>query len=434
MELTEDIVVKCLNYLYKNQANHKIYIDYYEGKHKILSDYPIVDNRSNMRIVNNFPRKFVDNEVGYLLGKPINYISNSDSEEIIDEITKDFDGWEKEHNITLRKQSEIYGESYELDYVDAEGNFKAATLNPMNTYVLEDGTDERNVILALNIFNKPFDNTDYLDCYMANEIIHYQIGSNHADGSLVEIGRTSHIFGCVPVIVCPANYERISGISDIISLVDAYNQIQSDLVNQIADDRQAYLTITGAKLDEDGLKQMKAMGIVQVPEDGKISWLTKNINDSFVKNELESIRNEIYNFADEVDISQNWTSNTSSVAIQQKLLNLENRVAMREAFMEKAIKQRIRNLFTFIKIKQGKQYDEHDISIKFTRNVPTDLGSLADVISKLTGVCSQETLLSILPFVASPKTEVEKYNKQHANDNQNIPTDDTEFNNNNLNK
>ena len=58
--------------------------DYYEGNHSILKSYQMQDSRSNMRLVFNFPRKFVDNETGYILGtKPVNYISKSDESTII---------------------------------------------------------------------------------------------------------------------------------------------------------------------------------------------------------------------------------------------------------------------------------------------------------------------------------------------------------------
>jgi hypothetical protein len=84
---------------------------------------------------------------------------------------------------------------------------------------------------------------------------------------------------------------------------------------------------------------------------------------------------------------------------------------MREALMEKAIKQRLRNFFTFLHIKEGVQYDYRDIAVKFTRNLPTDLVGMADVIVKLKEVVSQETLLTLLPFVENPKLE---FNKFHA--------------------
>jgi phage portal protein, SPP1 family len=368
-----------------------------------------------MRLVFNFPRKFVDNETGYILGKPVNYISKSGDSEIIAAIDKNTSHWDKEHNINLRKQSEIFGEAYELNYLNTDGEFSATILNPLNAYVLEDGTAERNVVLALHTFTKKFDDKKYLDVYTSNEIFHYELGSIVAPIGLKFIGSHEHIFGRVPVVVCPANNERISGFHDVISLFDAYNALNSDLVNEIADHRNAYLVIENAKIEEEDLLKMKSMGIIQVPNQAKVYWLTKDINDSFVQNELNNIERKIFDLMDEVNFNENWAANTSSLALRNKLLNLENRVAIREAYMEKVIKERLKNLFTFLQKKEGKFYDYRDIAVKFTRNLPTDLTGLADVIVKLKDVCSQETLLTLLPFVENPKVELEKYNAEQVN-------------------
>lgn len=425
LQINENLILQCLNELNKNYISKKIYKDYYEGNHGILKNYTMQDSRSNMKLVFNYPRKFVDNEVGYLLGKSVNYISKSDDENIINSIDINTSHWDKEHNINLRKQSEIFGESYELNYINEEGEFSATILNPLNCFVLEDGTAERNAVLAIHKFSKQFDDKEYLDVYTDSEILHYQIGtvsetgSAYSEGELQFLGSHNHIFERVPVIVCPANSEKKSGFQDIISLFDAYNALNSDLVNEIADHRNAYLVIENAKLEEEDLGNMKKMGIIQVPNGAKVYWLTKDINDSFVKNELDNIERKIYDLMDEVNFNENWASNTSSLALRNKLLNLENRVSMREAIMEKVIRQRLKNLFIFLSKKEGKVYDYRDVAVKFTRNLPTDLTGLADVIVKLENVCSQETLLSLLPFVESPKLELNKYKNEQVNSEEN---------------
>lgn len=415
MNIDEKLIVQCLNEL-NNQARHKqIYRDYYEGNHSILKNYTMQDSRSNMKLVFNYPRKFVDNEAGYLLGKPVNYISKSDDGEIIDKIDANLSHWDKENNLNLRKQSEIFGESYELNYINGDGEFSAAILNPLNCYVLEDGTADRNALLAIHRFTKPFDTKEYMDVYTDTQILHYHIGevgiggTVYSEGSLDYLGSHEHIFGRAPVLVCPANSEKRSGFHDLISLIDAYNAVNSDLVNEICDHRNAYLIIENAKIEEEDLLKMKSMGIIQVPSGGKVYWLTKDINDSFVKDEMDNIESKIFDLMDETDFNQGWAANTSSLALKNKLLNLENRVAMREAIMEKVIKQRLKNLFLFLSKKEGKLYDYRDVTVKFTRNLPTDLTGLADVITKLQEVCSQESLLALLPFVENPKIELQKF-------------------------
>lgn len=412
MQITEGLIKQCLTELNDNCSIKQKYKDYYEGKHSILKDYDMQDSRSNRKLIFNFPRKFIDNETGYLLGKPVNFISKSDDKKIIDCIDINSSHWDKEHNISLRKQSEIYGESYELNYINTDGEFCATMLTPLEAYVLEDGTAERNVLLALHKFKRRFEDIEYLDVYTDAEILHYKIIE---DSKIELIGKHNHIFGRVPVIVCPANSERKSGFEDLINLFDAYNALNSDLVNEIADHRNAYLIIENAKIEEEDLLKMKQMGIIQVPKGGEVKWLTKDINDSFVKNELENIERKIYDMMDEVNFNENWASNTSSLALRNKLLNLENRVSMRQAFMEKVIKERLKNLFIYIRKKEGKVFDYRDVAVKFTRNLPTDLVGLADVIVKLKDVCSQETLLTLLPFIENPTVELQKYKTEKAN-------------------
>jgi SPP1 family phage portal protein len=420
MQVTETLILQCLKELNQAALTKQTYSNYYNGDHAILKDYAMQESRSNRKLIFNFPRKFVDNEVGYILGKPVNYISKSDHDEVVHKLDLNMSHWEKEHNINLRKQSEIFGESYELNYIDSDGQFASTVLTPLNVYVLEDGTVDRNVLLAIHKFTHRFDDKVYLDVYTDNEILHYELSGSKKNNLIKQskptdlqyIGKHNHIFGRVPIISCPANTERKCGFQDVISLFDAYNALNSDLVNEIADHRNSYLVIENAKLEEEDLLKMKKMGIIQVPVGGKVTWLIKEINDSFVKNELDNLEHKIYDMMDQVNFNENWASNTSSLALRNKLLNLENRVAIREAMMEKVIKNRLRNFFTYLQKKEGIQYDYRDIAVKFTRNLPTDLVGIADVIVKLQPVCSKETLLTLLPFVENPKLELNKFHAE----------------------
>lgn len=403
-KVTEKIILECLKELDKNAIKYQKYKDYYEGKHDILKNYTMQDSRSNMKIPFNFPRKFVDVETGYLLGKDINYISKSDDREIIDTIDYHMIHWVQEHDISLRKQSEIYGISWELNYIDRDGDFKATVLNPLNTYVLEDGSVERNAVMAIYKYKKRFDENDYIDVFVDNMIITYIVDGD----SLKKIDEKTHIFDRPSIISCPANSERLSGFHDIIPLIDVYNNLNSDLCNEVADHRNAYLLIENAELDVEDLAKMKEKGIIQVPQGASVKWLIKDINDQFVQNELNLLEKKIYDLSDQVNFNENWASNTSGLALKNKLLNLENRIALREAIMENVIKQRLRNFFEYIKVKEGKEYDYKDISVQFTRNLPTDLAGLSDMISKLKGTVSDESLIAQLPFIANPTLELEK--------------------------
>ena len=62
LDINENLILECLNELNKNAKDKQKYKDYYEGNHSILKNYQIQDSRSNMKLVFNFPHKFIDNE------------------------------------------------------------------------------------------------------------------------------------------------------------------------------------------------------------------------------------------------------------------------------------------------------------------------------------------------------------------------------------
>lgn len=72
------LIRQSLNELQKQSAAKQRYKDYYDGKHAIITDYAMQDSSSNRKLIFNIPRMLVDNKTGYLLGKPVNFISKID--------------------------------------------------------------------------------------------------------------------------------------------------------------------------------------------------------------------------------------------------------------------------------------------------------------------------------------------------------------------
>lgn len=427
----EDLINKCFLKFKSQQSNYQVYEDFYTNNvDSIMSDYSMQDAQSNRKVPVNFAKKFVQMEVGYSLGNPVTYISKSNNSNLIDTIDYNIGSWSKSQDQRLRKESEIYGVSYELDYIDSNGEFAATTLNPQNCFVLTDGTAENNVVMAMHYWIEDYDinNVDledlnirkeYLDVYLPGRIVHYDV----TGGVLIFMSEDINIFPKIPIIVCPANDEEQSGFHDIIELMQAYNDIASDEVNLINDYRNAYLIFKGTDVGEDDLKKMKADGIISIDKDGSVSWLNKNIQDAFIKNALDNIENKIYDVMNETNLNKDFTSNTSSLAIRMKLTNLENKLAGVEALFEIALRQRLRNLSDFLLIKTGQGFDVRDIKIQFTRNLPSDLAGLSQICTQLSPIVSQKTLLSLLPFVNNVDTEMAEIKKEKQENGINLDND-----------
>ncbi len=406
----QQLIEQCLKELRKNQAAYKKYDNYYRGQHDILYNYAMNESRSNQKVVVNFFKKFITDEIAYALGNPINYISTKGDLELLELIDLNFSHWSKVHDQQLLKTANIFGESYEVQYTTQANEFKATVLNPLNCFVLESGNVEKDVKMALHIFKENrFSDKEKLDVYVENKILHLELGDQDKTTFLSE---TTHIFPSPPVVVCPANSERRSMLDDIKSENDAYNSVLSDLVNECSDFRQAFLKVTGATLDEEEAKKMKAMGIIQVPANADIDFLIKSINDTFIQNLLQNLEEKTFKLASHIDTNEKLQSNLSGTALRSRMIALENKCVMMQSMLEMAIKKRLKNFLHFIKIKDGKEYDYRTIKLRLTMNIPADLVVLADTISKLRDTVSQETLLSLLPFIESPAVELEKFRKE----------------------
>lgn len=414
MKITKDLILKCLTELRKNQAKYKVYKNYYNGQHDILKNYAMNEARSNQKVVVNYFKKFINDEIAYSIGNPISYISTVGDSEVINLIDYNFSHFSKIHDQELMRNANIFGEAYELQYTNEDGEFKATVYNPLNMFVLESGNAEKEVVLALHIYKENmFSENEMLDVYYGNVIERYELVNNQI--KLIET--KTHIFDKVPIIVASANPERKSMLDDIKTEIDAFNTIVSDYCNEISDFRSALLKITGASdLSDEDLKRMKNTGAIQVPAKSEVDYLIKNINDTFIQNALITLEEKIYKLASHIDTNEKLQSNLSGTTLRGRMIALENKCLLMQSMLETVIKKRLRNFFYYNSIKTGQEHDYKTIKLKLTMNVPSDLNLIADTISKLRGVTSDETLLSLLPFVENPIVELEKRRREREQD------------------
>ncbi len=87
-------------------------------------------------------------------------------------------------------------------------------------------------------------------------------------------------------------------------------------------------------------------------------------------------------------------------------------MARKEAFFRFGLTRRIEIICELLNIK-GSNYNFRDVSIVFSKNVPIDNVVVADTVSKLRGLVSDETLLSQLPFIQDIEVEKERLAKQN---------------------
>ncbi len=402
----------------------KIYDYCVTGKSEVYTDYKHNPKRSNLKVRTNFIKKFIKEEVSYLLSNKPTYISKSDNSKEVEFVNFKLSHWDKNHDKMLLRDMLSYGSIFELYYTSKLGKellFNSKIVSPRDGYLLTD--DFGRAKMFLRFFKKKFDTKQYIDIYTSDFIY-------HVDDSFTEVSKpTENIFGEVPVKVgCGSAYkEHDTLFNELKGLQDAYETNLSDIVNEISDYRLAYLIMLGCNIDyktkdEEGKTQldyMKEKGIINANEkDVIIKFLTKDINDKFVQNTLDVLKKNIYEISNHIDTNEKLQSNTSGSALRNRLIGLEQRVRDSEGSMKNIIQGRMYFLFKLFNKIENIDYDYRDVSVKFTLNIPQDDLLMAQTLSQF-GIgenISLKTALAQLSFINNPDQEIkliEDYKNNH---------------------
>jgi SPP1 family phage portal protein len=415
-----DLLKKCKQDFDFKQPSYLNMQRYYDGETDALQNYQMITKRANTKVNCNFIQKFINEEASYCCGNKITYSSHTDNSDVIEDLRINFRHWKEKHNKELCKQSLIFNEAYELYYIDSDGLFNTLICTPLDSYILQD--DFGNIQLFIRFFTKKFDETKtiYADVYTSDDITHYTVIGNEFS-QIQDSKSDANVFGRVPVSLVEIGTISESLYSIIKGLQDGYETNISDMVNEISDFRNAYLVFMNCKLneipDENGetdLDKMKKLGVMQLPGDkANAKWLIKEINDSFVQNTLNTLEDKMYQLASHINNNEKLVSNTSSLALRNRLIALEEKCTNNIQALTDCIKIRLKFLFIYLKIKQEKEYDWKDIDIKITPNIPTDDLMTSQIISQLNGKLSTKTGLAQLSFVDNVDNEMKELEKEN---------------------
>lgn len=394
--------------------------DYYYGETDSLKNFKPLEGRSNLKININYVQKLVDEETSYSFANDITYTTKDGDEEAISYIDKFLSNKKIDHDVNLGNELVKFGAVFEINYIK-NNEIKQRIVTPKNGYVYFD--EEGDVEYFLHIFTRGLgvNQKTYIDVYSKEAIYHFNEGFNKVAEP------TLNIFGFVPVGV--AFVGTLDGKKTIYktikTLQDAYETNFSDISCEISDFRNAILQLWGVNLEETDEKGNKTQPITRdnviFSFDDKskqgAEWLIKNINDTFVKNTMDRQVDMIYSLTNHINNNEQMVSNLSGIALRSRLFQLEAKCKLNEKAMSNLIKIRLKCLFRFIEILEGKIFDCNNIKIQFTPNIPVDTAQIADILSKLPdNLVSRETKRSLLPFIENPISEGNKIKKELQDD------------------
>ncbi len=155
----------------------------------------------------------------------------------------------------------------------------------------------------------------------------------HDQSPMLKVGEQTHGYSAPPLVVYENNEDLIGDFSAVQSLIDAYDVLMSDSLNEFDRFAQAYLVAKGFTItaeDVDKLKHKRAFSLLS--KDDSIEFLTKPIEVEFIKYLSEQLRAEIHRGSGIPNLDDfKWGGGTSGETIDKFIYLMELFTGIKEA-------------------------------------------------------------------------------------------------------
>lgn len=421
--INEKALISCLKEHKESIDRFTTLKDLYDGKHAILERSKTQTDLANNKLMINHAEYITDFATAYFMGNPIKYTfpeeeTRTDDDSLLQAFRK--------ANITqvdteLARDLSIFGIGIEYVYQDKEGNTKSTNLDPRTAFIVVDDTVEENTLLGVHRIKKRNENNEeigeILKVITDDTVYTYEF----KDDKLSLINEELNVFNEVPMIEYWNKVNQKGDFESVISLINAYNLLQSDRVN----DKEQYVdsllvlygTLAGDNSEEKlkTARELKRLGLLELSEGDKVEYLSKTFHEADVELLKKSIIEDIHKISKVPNLTdENFAGNSSGVAMKYKLLGLEQLAQTKEEYYRIGLKERIKLYANILNIKMIRT-DIDNIEMTFIRSLPVNELEIAQLITYLNNVVSQKTLLSLLPFVEDVDNEIERVEEQKQN-------------------
>ena len=409
----------CLQEHQKQLARLEQLSEYYDGDQKIKSREK--DNKSapNNKLLINHAKYVVDMNVGFMVGNPIAYVQAN-----ADDISPILEEYERvdivSHDTELEKDLSTFGVGYELIYLKNDAELAIQCIDPRGIFLVTDDTIDKNPLFAVHyqpVMTLQGGTSHYaVKYYGEDRILTYRTESRDF-GSYELIKALPHYFGRVPVIEYRNNEEKQGDFEQAISLIDAYNLLQSDRLNDKEALVDAILFIQGFVLNDGDGERLLQEKILQAPgtkNETAASYLTKALDENNATLLRDSLLDDIHKVTYVPNMNdEQFAGNVSGEAMKYKLFGLLQLMSVKSRYMIKGLKQRL-EIFATVLGYTGSTIDVSSVKIKLKPNLPINT---SDIINQIVtaynaGILPLKVLLSWLPDIDDVNEVIEQLNQE----------------------
>lgn len=389
------------------QKLHDAYVNDYEIFHLPKKATYKPDNR----ISANFAKYITDTMNGFFIGIPIKTTNQDDKvTEYIDFLDKYND--QDDNNAELSKLCSIYGKAYEMYYNDAEGNIGITYLSPMESFMIYDDSILEQPLYFVRYYldSENVERGSWSDGTIVQHFV--QNGSYRWDGEA-----EPHYFDGVPATEYIENDERVGIFEGALPMINAYNKAVSEKANDVDYFSDAYLKVLGQRLDDEEIHHIRDDRVINFDGDVNgvvVDFLQKPSGDETQEHLLDRLERLIYQISMVANISDENFGTSSGIAMKYKMQAMSNLAKTKERKFRSGMQRRYRLIFSNpISTVRGIGRDAWiSNDYKFTLNFPANLAEETDIASKLEGIVSKKTQLSVLSVVENVQDELDRMEEE----------------------
>ena len=377
-----------------------------------MTDYPIFHEKEkpawkpDNRIAVNFAKYIVDTMNGFFLGNPIKISVDGEAEDI-KKYVEFLDQYndQDDNNAELSKLCSIFGNGYEMYYVDPIGNVGITYLSPMDGFMIYDDS----VLQRERYFVRLYIDDD--------QVLHGSLSDDEnvrwftIKGKLVwDEDEKKHGFEGVPATEYVENRERIGIFEPVLTMINAYNKAISEKANDVDYFADAYLKVLGAYLDKDDVKSIRDDRIINFDGEAdklNVDFLQKPDGDTTQEHLIDRLEKLIFHISMVANISDENFGTSSGIAMKYKLQAMHNLEKTKERKFTSGMNRRYRLIFSN-PVSGMKNEDWVKLHYKFTPNIPANVLEETEIAGNLDGIVSQETQLGTLSIVDNVQAEIDK--------------------------
>ena len=398
-------------YRRKYEPNYDMYV----SNHPILRA-PLKAWSENNKLVVPMPRLLVDEYAGYFGG-------NAPTVQLEDETDNDSlqvwlnDSEFADEHSEIVKAVGIYGRSYLLAYQGEDSKPKIAHVEPDEGFMIYDDTIKSEPLAFVRY------SRDYLN-HVTGTIYYAGFSVDFKDDKLEE--PVNYVWHEVPAVEFYSNEERQGIFDGVKTLIEALDKALSKKADQVDYFDNAYLLALGLNLeDENGRIHIdREQRFIYSPDadatNAKVEFIGKPDADGMQENLINRLIDLIYYTSMIPNLQDSaFSGNSSGVALQFKLLPMQNMAAFQERKFIKSLRRMFKVLFESAdggQIVRAINKDSWlDLRFTYTRNMPQNMADAVSTAVQASSLLSQQTALAMIPGIDDPQAELERKEDEQSN-------------------